>query len=151
MKKSKRTSVPAQTSLLSAIDRGRFADAIEYVNANPASEALDEILLRAEVALYLDRLDEADESLASFPNESRQPLDDPSEIGSVARRVLLVEAGVQYARGRFDATLDLASRARAASRTAGDGGLELRAAYDQGRAATLSRSRIRLETSTLPA
>jgi tetratricopeptide (TPR) repeat protein len=135
MKKPKRTSVPVQTSLLGAVDRGQFAAAIEYVNANPATEALDEVLLRAEVALYLDRLDEAEEFLASFPNESRLPLDDPSEIGSAARRALLVEAGVQYARGRFDATLDLASRARAAARNASDGILELRSAYDQGRAA----------------
>jgi tetratricopeptide (TPR) repeat protein len=135
MKKPKRTSVPVQTSLLGAVDRGDFTAAIDYANANPATEALDDILLRAEVALYLDHLDEAEEHLSSFPTDSRQPIDDPSEIGGAARRALLVEAGIQYARGRFDTTLELASRAREAARAADDGVLELRSAYDQGRAA----------------
>jgi tetratricopeptide (TPR) repeat protein len=135
MKKPKRTSVPMQTSLLNAVDGGNFRAAIDFANGNTPSEALDEILLRAEVALYLDRLDEADEHLASLPAECRTHVDEDSDLGSVARRALLVEAGVQYSRGRFDATLDAAARARAASKATGDHELELRAAYDQGRAA----------------
>jgi len=124
-----------QTSLLTDVDRGDFKSAIDFVNHNPTADTIDENLLRAEVALYLDRLDESDEFRAAIPADARANVGEASDLGNVARRVLLLEAGVQYARGRFDATLELASRAREAAKSTSDHQLELRAAYDQGRAA----------------
>src|ERR1043166_3698383 len=96
------------TYLLDAIDRGDFQSAIDHVCAERESDSLDDILLRAECALYLDRLDEADDHLGQLRDDARRLLHASGEIGQVARRARLVEAGLEYARGRFDETLVIA-------------------------------------------
>src|ERR1041384_680727 len=143
--------VASSTRLLNAIDRGDYRTAIEHINAEPVSDTLDDAMVRAECALYLDRLEEADELVAELPSDVRRLLNDSGDLGQIARRAKLIEAGLEYARGRFDGALEISEPIMIAARLVGDGFSELRAAYDSGRSARrLGRefdAKIRLATA----
>jgi tetratricopeptide (TPR) repeat protein len=121
--------------LLKGIDRGRYAEALAHVDAEPElADSADEVLLRAEIALYRDRFAEAAELLERLRGADLW-LDDAGEAGARARRarLLMVEAACF--------TGDLAEAERLvrpvvdAALRAGDAQSELRALYDMARIA----------------
>lgn len=124
---------------LMALDDGRYAEAIVTyeVEGTPVRGVLGH-LWRAEVALYLDRLDAAEEDAEAVAAEVDEFLPDAGSWGVVARRRLLISAEIAHFRGDLGRARELASKAARLALLVDDIGCQIRAFTDLGR---ISRNR----------
>lgn len=121
---------------LAALDDGRFAEAIVTfeVEGAPVTGVMGQFW-RAEVALYLDRLDAAEEHITAFGSEFDDFLSEDGSLGMLARRKLLVSAEIAHFRGELGLARDLASKAAKFALLADDVPTQIRAFTDLGRIA----------------
>lgn len=121
---------------LAALDNGRFAEAIVTfeVEGAPVSGLLGQ-LWRAEVALYLDRLDTAAELLEALGRELDELVAEDGSLGTLARRKLLIRAEIAHFRGDLGLARDLATQAAKCALLADDSTSQIRAFIDLGRVA----------------
>jgi tetratricopeptide (TPR) repeat protein len=132
--KNQKSRLSPYALVLTGIDQGAYAEAIKFVNDRPATDDPDDVLLRAEVAHYLEQHDEMRAYLARLPDPEIW-MDDDAEEGERARRKWLVEAE----RAMFDGDLSTAERISrlilSVTPRIGDTQSELRALYNLGRVA----------------
>ncbi|MBK6428326.1 MAG: tetratricopeptide repeat protein [Blastocatellia bacterium] len=121
---------------LAALDHGRFAEAIVTfeVEGAPVSGLLGQ-LWRAEVALYLDRLDTAAELVEALGRELDELVAEEGSLGTLARRKLLIRAEIAHFRGDLGLARDLATQAAKCALLADDSASQIRAFIDLGRVA----------------
>ena len=121
---------------LAALDDGRYAEAIVTfeVEGAPVSGVLGQ-LWRAEVALYLDRLDVAAELIESLDAHLDEFVAEDGSTGTLARRKLLIQAEIAHFRGELGAARDLAAKAARFALLADDAASQIRAFIDLGRVA----------------
>jgi tetratricopeptide (TPR) repeat protein len=119
---------------LAELDQGRYAMAIEAYenNAPPVTSALTDIW-RAEVALYLDRLDDAAGYAANLESELAPHLRAASATGNLARRRQLICAEILYYQSDYLAARDLIRPITEYAENAGDAHAQIRAWLDLGR------------------
>jgi tetratricopeptide (TPR) repeat protein len=129
MKKS-RSGIQRSEESLRALDYGRYAEALERLNAGEVPGRGDESTLwRAEVLLYLDRLEEAAEALGGLGEGGEEP-------GTVAEcRARLVRAEIAYFENRLDEAEEHARAVLSADAAREEPSLFGRAWYDLGRIA----------------
>lgn len=115
---------------LDGIERGGWREVVRLHAEEPAARSTDlDRVVAAEIALYLDRLDEIRESLAGI---SSTDITARGEAGTVVRRTALILAEVALLRG--DTAARPFEELAAAAAEAGDRLGALRARYDVGRA-----------------
>ncbi|MCC6742683.1 MAG: tetratricopeptide repeat protein [Acidobacteria bacterium] len=121
---------------LAALDSGRYAEAIVTfeVEGSPVSGLMGQFW-RAEVALYLDRLEAAADHLAELGTDLDEFVADEGSLGTLSRRKLLVRAEIAHFRGEFVFARDLAAKAAKAALLADDASNQIRAFIDLGRIA----------------
>jgi tetratricopeptide (TPR) repeat protein len=129
------TFVRTDLTCLDRLDGGGFRLAVDMYEAGhtPASGAPG-ALWRAEVAVYLDRREDALRALAEVPGALLDKLTDPGAEGDLARRHRLAASALAYADGAYGEALAHAEAVLAASAEADDARARRRAAYDAGRA-----------------
>src|SRR5215470_3957608 len=116
---------------LGRLDRGEYREAIARLAAAPVdADDPASLLWRAEVLLYLDRIDDvaALADAIAAPLEGRLAEDSP--LGACARRRSLLTAEVAYFRGEYDRATDIAEAVAKAAETAADQQHALRATFD---------------------
>jgi tetratricopeptide (TPR) repeat protein len=121
--------------LLDGVDRGRYGEALAFVDTEPEVPAsIDDLLLRAEIALYRDRFDEASAFLARLDGADLW-LDDEGVTGRRARRarLLMVELAC-FTEDQHNAERLLRPVVEA-SLQSGDPQSRVRALYDAARVA----------------
>lgn len=121
---------------LAALDEGRYAEGIVTfeVEGAPVSGPMGQ-LWRAEVSLYLDRLDVAASLVETLGPVLDEFVAEDGSLGVLARRKLLVEAEIAHFRGDLGAARELASKAARFALLADDVSSQIRAFIDLGRIA----------------
>ncbi|MGB5036212.1 MAG: tetratricopeptide repeat protein [Blastocatellia bacterium] len=135
MDKTRQQAPSSRIGLLEGIDRGRYAEALAFVEREP--EVLDspeDALLRTELALYRDQLAET-EAILDRLRGSDLWIDDASEVGSRARRTRLLKVEVACFSGDLDEAERLVRPMVDAAVRVQDYQSELRALYDLARIA----------------
>src|ERR1051325_8327535 len=124
-------------SLLAGVDRGAYGDALAYVDAEPErDDCLEDILIRAEVALYLDRFDDASHFVELFPDADLF-IDDAGEHGALARRARLVRLETACFSGDLETAERLVRPLVALASRLKDRQAEMRGLYDLARISRL--------------
>jgi tetratricopeptide (TPR) repeat protein len=135
MDKSSQRAELIRGDLLLGVDHGRYAEALALVDAEPElPDSTDDVLLRAEIALYRDRFAEAAELLERLRGADLW-LDDAAETGRRARRARLLMVEAACFTGDLGEAERLVRPVVDAALRAGDTQSELRALYDMARIA----------------
>jgi tetratricopeptide (TPR) repeat protein len=121
----------ASVEALDHIDHGFIRDALASLERPPKDVAGR--LLRAELLLYLDRVDEAAAEVDAVAPALDAHAAEPTAVGACARRRHLLAAEVAYFRGQYDEASRVVDGVAVASEAAGDDQHAMRAAYDAGR------------------
>jgi tetratricopeptide (TPR) repeat protein len=127
------TPISTASRLLSGIDYGAFESALRFCESHePQRDDAADTLLRAEVDLYLDRLEDARTRL-----DALEALDDwidtSGELGELGRRWRLMAAEHAYLTGAYQEADTLARPVVTIARRLGDGAALLRALYTLAR------------------
>jgi tetratricopeptide (TPR) repeat protein len=102
MDKTRQQAQSTRIGLLEGIDRGRYAEALAFVDREPEiPESAEDALLRTELALYRDRLVETEAILDRLRGTDLW-IDDASEVGGRARRARLLMVEVACFSGNLD-------------------------------------------------
>lgn len=119
---------------LARLDAGDYRPALERMNREPSTDSDPASQLwRAELLLYLDRLDDVHETIAPLEAALAPHLSEASPLGACARRRQLLAAEVAYFRGNYDLATELANSCALAAEAVSDAHTAMRATYDAGR------------------
>lgn len=122
-------------ALLDGVDRGRYAEALAFVDTrDELPESPPDALLRCEVSLYRDQLADTETYLGRLAGSDTW-LDDGSEEGDLARRARLLRVEVACFTGDLSKAERLVRPVVEVSARLNDRQSELRALYDLGRIA----------------
>lgn len=133
----KRTPDTIPAHLLDAfarLDNGQYRQALDQIDSGTGPDAGDlDALWRAEVMLYLDRVDDVKQLVEQLEPMLSGHSKDRGPAGECARRLELIQAEVAYFEGDYDKATSIATAVADASDRADDPQHAVRATYDLGR------------------